>query len=326
MSEEPEDKLPRIQKYLAAKGIASRRQLEKMIREGRIWINGEPAELGMRVDTGDQIDIYNDPYNDSYSDHYTDNDVNHGNDFNQGKNQGKETLTVNRSDYIETKLLLYNKPEGEVCTRTDPEGRPTVFDHLPELESGRWVVVGRLDINTTGLLLFTTDGELANRLMHPSSQIEREYAVRVYGQVDDEMLAALETGVELEDGLASFSRIEDKGGEGRNHWYHVILKEGRNREVRRLWGHVGAEVSRLIRVRFGHVLLPRDLDLGEWMELDPSEISALETQVGVKLKRRTGLYGRSKVRADHNAQQVKTNQGQSKDGGKRTGYLRRRRT
>lgn len=305
---------PRIQKYLANIGIGSRRQIEQWIIQGQIALNGALAQLGDKVETGDQIDFHQE---------ISDNNM-----------LGKEPHIVNRSTFIESRLLLYHKPIGEVCTRTDPEGRPTVFDDLPFLEVGRWVVVGRLDINTSGLLLFTTDGELANRLMHPSSQIEREYAVRVYGEVTDDMLDTLESGVMLEDGPAAFDYIDDKGGEGENHWFHVCLKEGRNREVRRLWAEVGVTVSRLIRVRFGHIDLPRDVRPGEWIELDPDEIQALESQVGVKLKKRTGLYGRSKVRAESvdrqgNPSDYSANQRPPKDpknNSARSGYLRRRRS
>jgi 23S rRNA pseudouridine2605 synthase len=180
------------------------------------------------------------------------------------------------------RVLMYNKPEGQVCTRDDPEGRPTVFEHLPRLKSGRWINIGRLDINTTGLLMFTTDGELANRLMHPSYQMDREYAVRVRGEVDDAMIERLLAGVMLEDGPAKFSDIQRApGGEGFNHWFHCVVMEGRNREVRRLWESQGVVVSRLKRVRFGPVFLTSDLSVGRWREMVQGEIDILAAEVGL---------------------------------------------
>lgn len=174
-----------------------------------------------------------------------------------------------------SRLIMYHKPGGEVCTRSDPEGRPTVFESLPKIGTGRWVAIGRLDFMTQGLLLFTTDGELANKLMHPSGEIEREYAVRVLGEVNNELLDRLRKGVVLEDGLAKFDSIIQVGGEGANSWYHVTLKEGRNREVRRLWESQGVRVSRLSRVRFGSITLPRSLRAGQWRELTDEEFESL---------------------------------------------------
>ena len=181
------------------------------------------------------------------------------------------------------RVLIYNKPEGEICSRSDPEGRTTIFERLPKLRSGRWVAVGRLDINTSGLILLTTDGELANKLMHPSSEIEREYAVRTMGEADEAVLKALQEGVELDDGRARFDTIRDAGGQGFNHWYHVTLAEGRKREVRRLWESQGITVSRLIRVRFGQLALPRGLRPGEWKELERRDLERLYTSVGLAL-------------------------------------------
>ncbi len=176
-------------------------------------------------------------------------------------------------------MLAYHKPVGEVCTRSDPEGRPTVFNNIPRLKQGRWLSVGRLDINTSGLLLLTNDGDLANRLMHPSSEIEREYAVRVLGKVDREMVDRLKAGVQLEDGMAAFDDIIDAGGEGANHWYHVVLREGRNREVRRLWESQGLAVSRLTRIRYGNIMLSRRIKKGKWQELSLAEVNSLRRLV-----------------------------------------------
>lgn len=242
----------RLQKLLARMGTGSRREIEQWIAEGRIKINGVVATLGQRV-------------------------------------MGHETLTLDNRTIklpsIDTvrRVLIYNKPEGEVCTRQDPEGRQTVFDRLPKLKIGRWINIGRLDINTSGLLLFTTDGELANRLMHPSSQMDREYAVRVRGEVTEEMLENLKKGIMLEDGLAKFSDIKAAPeGDGLNRWYHCVVMEGRNREVRRLWESQGLVVSRLKRVRFGPVFLTASLSVGRWREMDQREINILSEEVGLE--------------------------------------------
>lgn len=238
----------RLQKVLANAGLGSRRELEGWIADGRVTVDGKVAKLGDRVTLGQDILIDGVP------------------------------LAAGARHEAKRRIITYHKPDGEVTTTKDPQGRPTVFDNLPVLRHARWIVVGRLDFNTQGLLLFTTDGELANRLMHPSRQIEREYAVRVLGKVDADMLQRLQAGVELDDGPAHFDTIVDAGGEGANHWYHVTLKEGRHREVRRLWEAVGVTVSRLIRVRFGPVSLPRQLRPGRWMDLErDSEIALLES-------------------------------------------------
>lgn len=242
----------KLQKVLARAGLGSRRQLEQWIVEGRIKVNGVVAKLGDRVAENADIRVDNFPLS-------------------------KRALTE-----IKTRVLLYHKPEGEICTRHDPEGRPTVFDHLPVLRQGRWIAIGRLDLNTSGLLLFSTDGELANQLMHPSSEIEREYAVRVFGEVNDAMIKKMKRGVELEDGLAQFRDIQFAGGEGMNRWYHIIICEGRQREVRRLWESQGVKVSRLIRVRFGFVTLPPQLRPGRWEELELEEIVKLREMVAKK--------------------------------------------
>ncbi|MDH5649282.1 MAG: 23S rRNA pseudouridine(2605) synthase RluB [Gammaproteobacteria bacterium] len=237
-------KSEKLQKVLAHAGLGSRRELEQWISDGRVSIDGKVALLGARVAPHQVIRV-------------------------DGKIISQSRLAPRR------RVLMYYKPEGEVCTRSDPEGRPTVFDHLPPLRNGRWVAVGRLDLNTSGLLLFTTDGELANELMHPSSRIEREYAVRVLGEVKAETLTQLRKDVMLEDGPAHFDTLEHTGGEGANQWYRAVLHEGRNREVRRLWEAVGVTVSRLTRTRFGALTLPRALRRGKWTELDESAIALL---------------------------------------------------
>ena len=235
----------RLQKVLARAGHGSRRQVEAWIREGKITVNGKLAELGVSVSATDRIQI-----------------------------DGRSVSTATGPDSI-PRTLIYHKPAGELTTRKDEAGRPTVFDNLPRIKHGRWISVGRLDFNTSGLLLVTTDGELAHRLMHPSWEVEREYAVRVLGKVDDEVLQRLLDGVMLDDGLAAFASIQDAGGAGANHWYHVILREGKNREVRRLWESQGLQVSRLIRVRYGPVELPRSVRAGRFKDLGPEETRAL---------------------------------------------------
>ncbi|MDO8954362.1 MAG: 23S rRNA pseudouridine(2605) synthase RluB [Gammaproteobacteria bacterium] len=241
----------KLQKVLARTGLGSRREIEEWIDAGRIVVNGKVAKLGDRVTEADQVVV------------------------------DKKRIEIVATDLVPPRVLIYHKPEGQICTQDDPEGRETVFTHLPNVRSGRWVMVGRLDINTSGLLLFTTDGEFANHLMHPSRQVEREYAVRVFGQVSPETLLNLKAGVKLEDGMAKFDHIVDAGGEGSNHWYHVILKEGRNREVRRLWESQGVKVSRLIRVRFANIALPRALHIGRWDELSLEQVNSLRESVGM---------------------------------------------
>ncbi|MBC3413786.1 MULTISPECIES: 23S rRNA pseudouridine(2605) synthase RluB [Pseudomonas] len=243
----------KLQKVLARIGVGSRRDVEAWISQGRIKVNGVAATLGVRVDLHDAITV-----------------------------DGKLIKRVEAAEATR-RVIMYNKPDGEICTRDDPEGRPTVFDRLPRPKEGRWINIGRLDINTTGLLLFTTDGELANRLMHPSYEMDREYAVRVRGEVDDEMLDRLKAGVVLEDGPAKFTDIQKApGGEGFNHWYHCVVMEGRNREVRRLWESQGVVVSRLKRVRFGPVFLNSDLPMGRWREMSQGEIDILAAEVGLQ--------------------------------------------
>lgn len=243
----------RLQKALAHAGLGSRREIEDWIRAGRITVNGEKAELGISVTPADHIVV-----------------------------DGRR-VSLGPSVDRPPRTLVYNKPAGEVTSRADEAGRPTVFDGLPRLRHGRWITVGRLDINTTGLLLATTDGALAHRLMHPSWEIEREYAVRVLGAVDDAVLERLKKGVELEDGMAAFTSIKDAGGAGANHWYHVIVREGRNREVRRLWESQGVQVSRLIRIRFGPVSLPRGLRPGRFEDLSENDCVALYRAVEMEV-------------------------------------------
>jgi 23S rRNA pseudouridine2605 synthase len=233
--------MERIQKYLASQGAGSRRQIDALLQQGRISVNGKVAKPGDQVEGREKIAI-----------------------------DGK--LLRLHSQPSRPKLLMYHKPVGQVCTRADPEGREDVFQSLPGLKQGRWVSIGRLDINTSGLLLFTNDGDLANRLMHPSFEVEREYAVRVHGDVSPEMLQQLRDGITLEDGPAHFDDILDSGGSGRNHWYHVVLKEGRNREVRRLWEAVGVEVSRLVRVRYDQFTLPKWLKPGKYRYLEDETV------------------------------------------------------
>ena len=235
----------KLQKVLARAGFGSRREIETWIGKGRIKVNGKIAVIGDRVTDDDKIIV-----------------------------DGKK-LAPQKKIREDRRVILYNKPENEVSTRSDPEGRRTVFDRLPPLKHGRWVSVGRLDLNTSGLMLFTTDGELANRLMHPSSQIEREYAVRILGNVTPEMVQEMHKGVIIEDHLCRFTDIQHYGGEGVNQWYHVVLLEGRNREVRKLWESQGVKVSRLKRVRFGPLFIPSSVVKGRFNELGKTEIEKL---------------------------------------------------
>ena len=234
----------RLQKFLADKGISSRRKIEVWIFEGKIRVDGRLAQLGDRVTAHSRISIDGKPL------------------------RGKTETTVSR-------VLVYNKPEGEISTRDDPAKRTTVFRNLPKLRGERWVVVGRLDINTRGLLLFTNNGVLANRLMHPEFGLEREYLCRVFGKVDDAGLETLRQGVELDGELVRFQQVKRQRGEGRNTWYSVIVTEGKYREVRRIWESIGCQVSRLMRVRYGSIVLPKTLKQGEWIELKPAQIDKM---------------------------------------------------
>lgn len=245
----------KLQKVLAAAGYGSRRELEQWISDGRVQVNDRVAKLGDRVSADDTVIV-----------------------------DGKRARLLGTDQRI--RVLVYNKPEGEVCTRSDPEGRKTVFDRLPRLSGERWIVVGRLDINTTGLLLFTNNGELANRLMHPSYEVDREYLVRVHGQVDDAMIKRLREGVLLDDGIAKFSDVVPGERVGSNGWYTVALMEGRNREVRRLWESQGVEVNRLKRVRFGPIFMPSYVRKGQWIELDDKSLSDVLSAVDLSVRKK----------------------------------------
>lgn len=247
-----EDKGQKLQKVLANLGLGSRRKMEDWIEEGRVTVDGSVATLGDRVHAGQALRLDGKP------------------------------LEVDAAEQV--RVLLYHKPVREVCSRDDPEGRKTVFERLPKLKNGRWISVGRLDFNTSGVLLFTTDGALANALMHPSSAIEREYLVRVMGRVDEPMLERLKDGVELDDGPARFSDIQEGGGDGINRFFYVVLMEGRNREVRRLWESQGTTVSRLKRVRYGEVFLPSKLKKGQWLELPQRDVDVIYQMAGLPTK------------------------------------------
>lgn len=240
----PQAETPKLHKVLAQSGMGSRLEMEQLILEGRISVNNEPAHIGQRIQFGDNIKV-----------------------------NGKPIRF--RIEPPPARVIAYHKPVGEVVTHDDPQNRPTVFRRLPKLHQGKWQSVGRLDLNTEGLLLFTSSGELANNLMHPRFGLEREYAVRVLGALSKDEKQALLDGVQLDDGVAQFGSIEDGGGEGSNCWYRVTISEGRNREVRRMLESVGHAVSRLIRIRYGAMVLPRGLKRGAWMELDESDIRAL---------------------------------------------------
>lgn len=245
----------KLQKVLARAGMGSRREMEAAIADGRVKVNGQVATLGDRIESRDKVALDDRP------------------------------VTLRAAEEVPRRVIMYNKPEGELCTRKDPEGRRTVFDRLPRLKGERWIAIGRLDINTSGLLLFTTDGELANRLMHPSTQIEREYAVRVMGDVQQSHVTAMVEGVMLDDGPARFTDVQEFGGEGINTWFHVVIMEGRNREVRRLWESQGLTVSRLKRVRYGNIFLDKRAKASEWVELSQEEIDDLAGMAGLPARK-----------------------------------------
>jgi 23S rRNA pseudouridine2605 synthase len=250
----------RLHKVLANAGIGSRRDMEDWIISGRVSVNGQPAHIGQLVGKGDRVKV-----------------------------NGKLINLRFDPDRL-PKVLMYHKQEGEIVSKSDPEGRPTVFENLPRMRGGRWINVGRLDFNTSGLLLFTTSGELANRLMHPRYQIMREYAVRVLGELQDDARHQLLDGVPLEDGEARFTTMEDAGGEGANHWFRVTLAEGKNREVRRMFEAVGVTVSRLMRVRYGPLILPPGLKRGRVQELNEAQVQALMEAVGMGRRTRRPVF------------------------------------
>lgn len=277
----------KLQKVLADAGIGSRRDMEELIISGRVSVNGEPAHIGQRVMPNDQVRV-------------------------NGKPLQRRVNTARPP-----RVLLYYKPAGEIVSQDDPDGRPTVFERLPKVSGARWIAVGRLDFNTEGLLILTTSGELANRLMHPRYEIEREYAVRVLGELSDEQRQRLLTGVELEDGPARFSRCEAAGGEGANRWYRVVIAEGRNREVRRMFSSVGLEVSRLMRIRYGAVQLPRGLSRGRYQELSPEWVQAWLHDLGIGAQELR--VGKGKVKGEGGGQVKPGKRGGKSRGGKSRG-------
>jgi 23S rRNA pseudouridine2605 synthase len=239
----------RLQKFLAGAGLGSRRQIEAWIAQGRITVDGESAELGQKVSGGEQIRI-----------------------------DGRLVRLKTRPSRV--RIIIYNKPPGEICTRSDPQGRRTIFDSLPDLSNARWVSVGRLDVQTSGVLVLTTDGNLAHRLMHPSAELQREYAVRVLGEPSRADLRKLRDSVSLEGGPAHFDDLQFTGGEGANRWYRVVVSEGRNQIVRRLFEAIDCRVSRLIRIRYGSLRLPRSLRQGEYRPLTDAEMTSLLAAAG----------------------------------------------
>lgn len=245
----------KLQKVLSDAGVGSRRDMEELIISGRVSVNGMPAHIGQRISDGDMVRV-------------------------NGKILQRKRLTP-----AVPRVVIYHKPAGEIVSHDDPEGRPTVFDKLPFTRKGKWLAIGRLDFNTEGLLILTTSGDLANRLMHPRYGHDREYAVRVLGDVTDEQMALLRSGIKLEDGMAQFSTIERIGGEGVNRWLRVVIGEGRNREVRRMFDAIGLTVSRLIRVRFGAIVLPSQLKRGRWQEWEKGQVQNLMSQLGLKNKK-----------------------------------------
>lgn len=264
----------KLQKALAQAGLGSRRDMEELVRAGHVTVNGAPATIGARVSPGDIIQV-------------------------NGRTIGRS------ADSTPPRVLLYYKPEGEIVSRDDPEGRPSVFDRLPRPRGAKWLAVGRLDFNTSGLLILTTSGELANRMMHPRYELEREYAVRVQGRLSADQQAKLLSGLRLDDGMARCEAVHDRGGEGANHWYHIVIREGRNREVRRLFEALRLRVSRLMRVRFGSVSLPRSLRRGQYAELTRPEVRQLLASLGLETPSAATAPGARSARPRHPASRAR---------------------
>ncbi|HAD36219.1 MAG TPA: rRNA pseudouridine synthase [Gammaproteobacteria bacterium] len=269
----------RIQKYLSRRGLGSRRTIEGWIREGRIEVDGRKAILGSTVSDGDLIAI----------------------------DQQSHRVRVGRR--TAPRIIMYHKPTGEICTRADSKGRPTVFDHLPRLRSARWISVGRLDINTSGLLLFTTDGDLAHQLMHPSGGLQREYRCRIHGEASREHIDRLRKGITLSGYLCRFERVRVRDGHGTNRWYDVVVREGRYREVRRMWSAIGCTVNRLIRIRYGGLNLPLDLKPGHHRPLHADELSALlrDDSVEESSPRSVRANSRRQAKSTHRKQSAENN-------------------
>jgi 23S rRNA pseudouridine2605 synthase len=283
-----EDDAPKLHKVLADVGLGSRRDMEELIIAGRVSVNGEPAHIGQRILPTDQVRI-----------------------------NGK--LLQRKVSKKPPRVLVYHKPAGEIVSHNDPEGRPSVFDRLPNMKAAKWLAVGRLDFNTEGLLLFTSSGDLANRLMHPRYGIDREYAVRTLGELEEGMRQKLLNGVELEDGMAQFSKIADGGGEGVNKWYRVTIGEGRNREVRRMFEAIGLTVSRLIRTRYGMMTLPNSLKRGRWEELEENAVRELLVACGMDKAAAVGTNAGGKPRGDRKGGQGGQGGGQGMPNGNRIG-------
>ncbi|WP_371460164.1 23S rRNA pseudouridine(2605) synthase RluB [Uliginosibacterium sp. TH139] len=291
----------RIQKVLAEAGYGSRREIEEWVVAGRVSVNGEPSFLGQKIGPTDRVKV-------------------------NGKLVSLRFAAEQKKRG--PRVLVYHKPEGEIVSKDDPEGRPSVFDRLPTINKGRWIAIGRLDFNTSGLLLFTDSGELANRMMHPRYEIEREYAVRLLGELTEEQIKQLTDGIVLEDGPAKFATLRDEGGEGSNHWYRVTLSEGRNREVRRMFEAIGLTVSRLMRVRYGKVELPSRLKRGMYEEMQPEQVAVLTGQPVEKRQQRPDEKRRAEKSKGPRSTRPHVKEAAPRpelaEGGERSGSARRR--